>query len=201
MNNKKIFGYILVVIVLAVIFATFENSEQAKRDDVLNTLLNIEESTTIDNTLALADAQKAKALEDFDLMEKSIKSPQGKRFVELTKIQNEIGTRTSENGRNMVEELRFIESFDWDSNVQGEWNLLNSNLETLCPKIAENNLQFDNLLSILDEKVSLAKHPNVVTELFGGDPKNAAMMEQLRDSQKRIMDSEKEGYKALCTDQ
>ena len=201
MNNKKIFRYILVVIVLAVIFATFENSEQAKRDDVLNTLLNIEESTTIDNTLALADAQKAKALKDFDRMEKSVKSPQGKRFVELTKIQNEIGTRTSENGRNMVEELRFIESFDWDSNVQGEWDLLNSNLETLCPKIAENNLQFDNLLSILDEKVSLARHPNVVKELFGGDTKNAAMMEQLRDSQKRIMDSEKEGYKALCTAQ
>jgi len=200
MNNKKLFPYILVVIVLAVIFATFENSEQAKRDDVLNTLLTLEESTTIDNTLALADAQKVKALEDFGLMEKSVKSPQGQRFVELTKMQNEIGIRTSENGRNMVSELRFVENFNWESNVQEEWDLLNSYLKTLCPKLAENNLQLNNLLRILDEKVSLAIHPDVVREVFGGDIKNAAMMEQLRDSQKRIMDSEKEGYKALCAD-
>lgn len=200
MTNKKLFPYILVVIVLAVIFATFENSEQAKRDDVLNTLLTLEESTTIDNTLALADAQKVKALEDFGLMEKSVKSPQGQRFVELTKMQNEIGIRTSENGRNMVSELRFMENFNWESNVQEEWDLLNSYLKTLCPKLAENNLQLNNLLRILDEKVSLAIHPDVVREVFDGDIKNAAMMEQLRDSQKRIMDSEKEGYKALCAD-
>ena len=178
-----------------------ENLEQATSSKLPDIVSSIEKSTTIDNTLALMDKQQAEALEDFARMDKGVKSSQGIRFVALIKMQNEIGKMTLSNARSMREESQFIENFNWDTDSPEEWELLDSQLETLCPKLLENNSRFSELSKILDEKVVLAKHPNVITELFGGDAQKAAVTEQFRDSQKRIMDDEKEGYEIFCTDQ
>jgi hypothetical protein len=52
---------------------------------------------------------------------------------------------------------------------------------------------------VLDEKIRLAKHPNVIAELFDGDAKNTSVVEQDRDNQKVLTDDSQEYYEAMCT--
>ena len=99
----------------------------------------------------------------------------------------------------MKEKLQFVEDFNWDSDNPKDWEILDFQLEILCPKLLENNSKNSELSKVLDEKIRLAKHPNVIAELFDGDAKNTSVVEQDRDNQKVLMDDSQEYYEAMCT--
>ena len=93
--------------------------------------------------------------------------------------KSKIGTFT---GKHLADDLQFIENFNWETDNQLEWKLLESRLEVLCPQLDSYHAQFSKIISILDEKVALADHPDVIKELFDGDTDMAAMLEKLRAS-------------------
>ena len=183
MKYKKSFGYLLLVITLVIVFTAVKNSKQAERDELLNSVIIIEEPVSF----------------DIDRAEKAAKSPQGVRFVALTKMQRELFRTVIIRQLQMKEKLQFVEDFNWDSDNPKDWEILDFQLEILCPKLLENNSKNSELSKVLDEKIRLAKHPNVIAELFDGDAKNTSVVEQDRDNQKVLMDDSQEYYEAMCT--
>lgn len=97
--------------------------------------------------------------------------------------------------------IPFVQGFNWESENQEDWDLLDSYLKVLCPQLDDCNAQFSRLIGFLNEKVALAEHPDVIKGIFDGDTEMPAIIEQMRTSQKRLLDSEKASYRSLCVTQ
>ena len=166
--------------------------------EVLDAALALENATSIENSLELVDAQHSEALKGFSDMEQSAKSKAAVHFMALTKSQNQLADKAREDLASMAADVQFIENFNWETDKQLEWDLLESRLEVLCPQLDSYHTQFSKIISILDEKVALVDHPDVIKELFDGDKYMPAMLEQFRASQKTILESSEVGYQNLC---
>lgn len=178
---------------------TYEyDSSYTASTEALDTALALENATSIENTLELVDAQHSEALKGFSSMEQLAKSKAAVHFMALTKSQNQLAGKAREDLASMADDLQFVENFNWETHNQLEWELLESRLEVLCPQLDSYHAQFSKIISILDEKVALADHPDVIKELFDGDTDMAAMIEKLRASQKNILESDKVGYQSFC---
>ena len=160
----------------------------------------MEGATSVEHAIELGDAQKKLALEGFELLSEIAKAEVSVRFVELSESQNKVGLEAREILHNMVDHVKFLENFNWETESQNDIDALLVRLEALCPQMEIYNSKFNRLISILDEKIILASHPNVIKELFKGDNDFIFKLKQFKESQERILEAEKESYQFLCVE-
>lgn len=179
-------------------FADKQAPNESTKEQVLEAALALESPTSIDNSLELLDDQHASALSGFSDLEQAAKSKAAVQFVAATRRQNELAAEMRESIANMADGFRFLESFNWDTDVKAELQLLESNLVALCPQIDNYITQGSRLIAILDEKVRLTDHPDVISEVFEGDAAWSETLKQFRESQNRIVEREKLAYLSFC---
>lgn len=197
-KQNLVLNALLFIAGFAIIFAINSYFSQAANNALLDRVHSIEHSTSIDNTMEAVDAQISIALAGFSRMERAAKSQGAMRFVELTKSQNELSISAREDMDTMSDDIRFLESFNWDTDSPEALDLLDSRLAKLCPKTKDYNLVLSNIITILDEKVILAQQPDVINELFAGDAAMVKIIGEFRASQNRVLEGQKITYQNLC---
>jgi hypothetical protein len=159
---------------------------------------DIENATSIDDTIQATGQHNKIALDDSSLLEQLAKSPKSKRFVELTNIQVQLGFEGIEILKNMSEGIRYLEKFNWNTKDISELEIRKSRLKDICPRMKVNIDYQRRNIKILDEKYKLAQYSEVKKEIFNSDFRMVRLFSDFTASEKKYLRKHETLFERLC---
>lgn len=167
-------------------------------EEAYDDIRDIENATSIDDTIQAIGNHNKIALNNSTLLEQLAKSPKSKRFVELTNIQNQLGLEGSEILKNMSEGIRFLEKFNWNTNDISELETLKSQLKDTCPRMKIHIDYQRRIINILNEKYKLTQYSEVKKEIFNNDFKMVQLLNDFTVSNKNFLRKDETFFERLC---
>lgn len=189
---------IIIMLIGAFYLIDYYNLNNSPVDELVTEIHAIENAATIDESLEAVDKQHKNAISGFTELEQKAKSPIAVKFIELTASQNQIAIKSREFLGNMVDDLRILEEFNWETENKTDLEFIESHLTELCPKLDSYYDGMSTIISILDEKIVLSYHPDVLNELFDNDSSITAVLKEARSSQERLIKKEKANLELIC---
>ena len=167
-------------------------------DGVIKDINAMENAASIDESIKAMENYNKDRLSGFQDLQKLAKSKEAFKFVELTANQNRLGIKGQELAANVAEDIRFLQSIDWETDNENELERIQHTLDRICPILLTYLDVSVSIVNILDEKIILSNHPNVQKELFGNSSEEIELLKVFRASQGRVMEREKSAYQSIC---
>ena len=152
---------------------------------------------TVQETLETIETSNAQARAATRALVEKARSAPSVRFVEAHKEQNQLAFQAQQLMREIADIEASMAALDLENPDTAELEQLDQYLTDLCVIVRDYIPLVEGIVAALDTKIALAGNPDVLRELFQGDPRIRQVFRKVRDNQAEVLKGERKAFLEL----